>query len=89
MTAGPGSCWSDPIWYRGWRIYGAESPPRGWAPDFEFAYVHDSYDGAPIEPDGPPADARCGFAASIEDAKSEIDQYENEEAHGRAREWAQ
>jgi len=61
----PGSCWSNPIWYGKWRIYVGE-PQYG--RQFAWAYVHDDFDGAPDGYDG-----RCGYASSVEDAKSEID----------------
>ena len=64
----PGSCWSNPIWYGRWRIYVGE--PR-YGSQFAYAYVHDDYDGAPDA-----YDSRHGYAASIEEAKAEIDEME-------------
>jgi hypothetical protein len=63
----PGSCWKNPIWYRGWRIYRTEDHapvPCDWG------YAHDSYDGSDED------DARSGYANTVEEAKAEIDQYE-------------
>lgn len=55
----PGSSYSNPVHYRGWRIYIGE-----WTP---FEYVHEDYDG--------PEDNRCGTAKTVEEAKREIDEY--------------
>lgn len=58
--------------YRGYTI---DYDPIG-LPGHSWAYAHDDYDGAPIEPFGPPGDNRCGRAASVEECKREIDDLE-------------
>lgn len=62
-----GSCWSNPIWHGRWRIYVAAS----YVP-YAYEFVHDDYDGAPDANDN-----RYGFAASVDEAKSEIDELED------------
>ena len=62
----PGSSWTNPIWYRRYRIYQSDtvlSPP--------WAYVHDDYDGAEDA-----HDHRHGYAGSVIEAKVEIDELE-------------
>lgn len=62
----PGSCWSNPIWHREkWRIYLSDFAGC----NMQYTYCHDDYDGAPDANDG-----RCGYAASIEACKVEIDE---------------
>lgn len=39
----------------------------------DYEWMAPDFDGGPLEGGGPPADARHGRAASIEDAKTEID----------------
>lgn len=68
----PGSNWSNPVWHRGWRIY-VGSPEYG--PQFAYTFSHDDFDGAPDADDN-----RFGYAASIEEAKAEIDEMEAENA---------
>lgn len=58
----PGSCWSNPIWYKGYRIYVSYLP-------FNFEFVHDNYDGAEDANDN-----RYGWAESVETAKADIDE---------------
>jgi hypothetical protein len=54
--------------YRGYRIYRDPKPvPPHIAGDWSF--VHEDYDGAPDSNDN-----RCGFAQSVADAKSQIDE---------------
>ena len=60
----PGACWSNPIWYKGYRIYVSDNWP-------EFEFVHDNYDGAEDAHDN-----RCGWAKSVEAAKADIDERE-------------
>jgi hypothetical protein len=67
----PGSCWSNPIWYREkWRIYLGD----GWHPSTQYAYSHDDYDGAPDA-----KDHRAGYAESVEACKKEIDELMEDE----------
>ena len=62
----PGVCWDNPIWYRDkWRIYIGDYMP--------YEFVHDDYDGAPDANDN-----RCGHANSVEDAKAQIDDMEED-----------
>lgn len=63
----PGSCWSNPIWYRGYRIYLADAMPSG----LDWVFVHDDFDGAPDAADG-----RAGYANSVGAAAAEIDEME-------------
>ena len=65
----PGSSWSNPIWYRKYRIYLSDAP----YPQTEYAYAHDDYDGADDA-----HDIRHGYASSIEEAKKDIDEIEAE-----------
>lgn len=60
----PGSSWSNPIWYRGYRIYVGDNTP--------FQYVHDDYDGAPDS-----YDTRFGRGNSVDECKEEIDDAED------------
>lgn len=57
--------WSDPVWYRGFRIYYDRTPVAG----NDWHYVHDDYDGA--EDAG---DNRAGSEATLEACKTEIDE---------------
>lgn len=55
--------------YRGWHIEPTQNPYQdGWD------YWHDSYDGAPDSRDN-----RCGFALTEQEAREEIDMYEDEQ----------
>lgn len=65
----PGTSWSNPVWYCRYRIYVGE-PQYG--QEFAYAFVHDDFDGALDA-----HDKRCGYAASIEAAKAEIDEMED------------
>jgi hypothetical protein len=67
----PGSSPSNPIKYRGWNI---NLGVLDLGHQFAFEYAHDDYDGAEDA-----FDSRCGYAASVEDAKRAIDAYENDE----------
>lgn len=61
----PGLSWSNPVWHRGWRIYVTYDYGT------PIAFSHDDFDGAPDANDN-----RCGYAASVEEAKAEIDEME-------------
>lgn len=63
----------EPIRYRGYTIH--YDPPPIPLRSSDWAFVHDDYDGAPIhsESDDCP-DHRCGFGASVEDCKQQIDE---------------
>ena len=66
----PGSSWSNPIWYRDYRIFVddcAGTRSQG------YAFVHDDYDPTPQYADDPPSDNRCGWEPTIDAAKAEID----------------
>lgn len=75
----PGSSHSNPIQYRGWNIAlctcGA-SDVLGHSHQYE--YAHEDYDGAPLESGGGAGDSRCGHASTVESAKREIDDYEED-----------
>lgn len=63
MTA-PGSCWSNPIWYRDvWRIYESSIC------DYLYHYTHDDYDGADDA-----NDHRLGSCNTVEECKEEIEE---------------
>lgn len=63
----PGSSPYNAIQYRGWSIYVSDSP----LPGESFAFVHKDYDG-----DGDP---RHGYAPTVDAAKREIDERENDQ----------
>lgn len=66
----PGSCYDNPIRYKGYRIYLSDMfRVHG----FEFEYVHESYDGAPDARDN-----RFGQAHTEAEAKAEIDEKEDD-----------
>lgn len=64
----PGSGWDNPIWYGKYRIYISDYAKYD---GFDYAFVHDYYDGAEDA-----NDHRSGFAKSVEDAKKQIDEME-------------
>lgn len=70
----PGTSYSNPIWYKGYRIYLGPA----YTPDSRWQYAHDECDGAPIYSGDGPADNRAGLCASIDDCKAEIDEIETE-----------
>lgn len=71
-----------PVRYRGYTISYNPKPIPTRAHDYDF--VHDDYDGAPLEhADGPPGDDRAGSAASVAACKREIDELEDEEDRKR------
>jgi len=59
--------WQTPFWYRGYKIYLADCGP------FNFNYCHDSYDGVEDSHDN-----RCGYANTVDECKSEIDEKEDD-----------
>lgn len=66
----PGSCYSNPIWHRKYRIYLSDlADTHG----FEYEYSHDDFDGAPDARDN-----RCGYARTVDAAKQEIDELEDD-----------
>lgn len=58
------------IEYRGYLI---GPNPCNIAAECDWLFSHKDYDGAPVYPDGPPGDSRCGFGSSIEDCQLQID----------------
>jgi hypothetical protein len=78
----PGSSFSNPITHRGWNIWAddcAGTHPMG------YAFAHDDYDPTPMYADDGPSDHRHGWARTVEQAKAEIDEHEDErEAELRA-----
>jgi len=66
----PGSCWDNPIRYKGYRIYIADLfPTHG----YQYEYCHEDYDGAPDA-----NDQRHGLVNTILEAKAEIDDAGNQ-----------
>jgi hypothetical protein len=66
----PGSCWHNPIWHGKWRIYVSDDPFLG---PCKYEYVHDDYDGADDANDN-----RAGYARTVDEAKQQIDEYEED-----------
>lgn len=66
----PGSSYANPIWYGKWRIFVGE-PQYG--KQFAYQYLHDDFDGAEDA-----NDYRCGHAATVDECRAEIDDYELE-----------
>jgi hypothetical protein len=62
----PSATFSNPIRYRGYRIYRSDYVPMAGT---EFSFVHEDYDGAEDSNDN-----RHGYAANVEAAKAEIDE---------------
>lgn len=58
--------WSNPIWHGKWRIFYSHSHFH------DVAYCHDDYGGAEDANDN-----RHGWAATVEEAKAEIDERED------------
>jgi hypothetical protein len=69
VPSGPLS-FSNPHRYRGYRIYPSDYVPMKGT---EFSFTHEDYDGAEDANDN-----RGGHAGSIEDAKAQIDELEDE-----------
>lgn len=65
-----GSSWSNPIWHGKWRIYLSSYSADV---NYEYVFCHDDYDGAEDAKDN-----RYGFAKSVDDAKSKIDNWDDE-----------
>ena len=60
----PGSCWSNPIWYREkWRIYLSDCHSFS----MQYAYTHDDFDGAEDA-----HDKRHGYGSSVVNCKLQI-----------------
>lgn len=77
----PGSSPYNPIPYRGWEIsicHCGASDVMGRSHEYEF--VHESYDPTPQNPGDGPGDDRFGHAPTVEAAKREIDEYEDDNA---------
>jgi hypothetical protein len=71
----PGSSFSNPIKHRGWLIFlddCAGTYPMG------YAFVHEDYDPTPLYADDGPSDHRHGWARTLDQAKAEIDEQEDE-----------
>lgn len=68
----PGSCYSNPIKYKNYRIYlnDFNAHPNAW--QVAFVFVHEDYDGAPDA-----GDDRCGYGPSIIACMNEIDNLED------------
>lgn len=66
----PGTTYDNPIWYRGYRIYLCDQDAHTFG-GYEYAYCHDSYDGAEDA-----HDHRYGYTKSVTEAQDEIDELE-------------
>ena len=69
MTEEP--TWLTPLWHGRWRIYLVDNPYV----NSRYEFVHDDYDGAEDS-----NDHRFGWAATIDQAKADIDEFESENA---------
>jgi len=67
----PGSSYDNPIWHGKWRIY-LSAWNINWT-GCEYEFCHDDYDGADDANDN-----RYGFAKSVEDAKQQINEMEQD-----------
>lgn len=63
----PGTTYDNPVWYRKYRIYLCDQDAHTFG-GYEYAYVHDDYDGAEDA-----YDHRHGYTKTIDEAKTEID----------------
>jgi hypothetical protein len=77
----PGSSWSNPIWYGEYRIYTASADARAFG-GYSYEFVHDDYDPTPNNPGEGPGDHRAGHAKSIDEARREIDDIEEDAKTG-------
>jgi hypothetical protein len=59
--------YSDPVWYKDYRIYFAFDAPEN------YAFQHDDYDGADDA-----CDNRTGYAGTVDEAKAMIDEIESD-----------
>lgn len=66
----PGSSYYNPIWYGKYRIYLSDMYN---VHGYQFDWSHDDYDGAFDANDN-----RCGVAETVEDAKQQIDELEEQ-----------
>lgn len=64
----PPVSWTNPIWYRGHKIY----PGDGTAWEFQ----HDDYDPTPMYADDGPSDHHCGHGKSVAECRELIDEME-------------
>lgn len=64
----PGSCYRNPIWYKGYRIFISDLEGTH---GYKYDFVHDNFDGADDA-----CDSRCGEANTVEEAKALIDEKE-------------
>lgn len=62
-TTKPGANWSNPIWYRKYRIYATYD--FSWN---QYEFVHDDWE---------PGDPRCGRCNSVDECKEAIDNLED------------
>lgn len=61
-----GTSWSNPIWYRGYKIHYGSTVFAAWV------FAHDSYDGAPDA-----GDNRCGYADTVQECREQINEIED------------
>jgi hypothetical protein len=71
----PGSSFSNPIKHRGWLIFLDDCAGTQ---HMGYAFVHEDYDPTPLYADDGPSDHRHGWARTVEQAKAEIDDHEDE-----------
>lgn len=64
----PKCSWSNPIWYRGYRIY-----PGDWTP---WEFQHDDFDPTPLYAFDGPSDHRAGHGKDVQDCRDQIDEIE-------------
>lgn len=67
--------WVGKYWYGKYRIYLDPQPPAapGWEA-FNYAFVHDDFDGAPDS-----GDNRCGNGRTLQECLDQIDELEAEQ----------
>lgn len=79
-VARAGDNYSNPIWYKRYRIYRNDFVAHpNWA-EVSWLYQHDDYDPTPEDSYGPSSDHRAGACSTIEACKQEIDWLEEDEA---------
>lgn len=66
--------------YRAFLIY-EERPPIPLR-DFDWCAEHEDYDGAPVEPGGPPGDDRVLYGPTREAVMAKVDRWHEEEGDG-------
>lgn len=65
------------LWHGKWRIYVASADAKAFG-GHSYEFVHEDYDPTPNNPGDGPGDDRAGYAASVEGAKAQIDDMEED-----------